>query len=354
METGHYTAACKNPYDLQWYKFDDQKVSQVPADNIPGDIVNNEAYILFYQRRKCGERGNTESPSESSASSSSSSSSAAAVSTAPDHWVSKIAIVPTAISQQPPLKVDDVNVDATTECITVEVAAMDSIKVQVELEQQQLNDSVLGEVLRIEKTNENELIDIEALDGGDHHQIAIHTNADSCVPGKMASCEKLNVNDGNDNDVLVVEPSDAEVELRRQPVSYDIVSTSVPTQRSLWASEYMTVLNRGSLNVDMLTENMRRDNIRNSVSTSLAAAMRQQRMNNDSMIVQRNISKDTFFYRDQSNGSRRDVVNNYIDEDDSYLGKSLWVSNGNYSSLSFRINNCILFFFRFHRLRLRN
>lgn len=81
METGHYTAACKNPYDHQWYKFDDQRVSQVPADNIPDDIVNNEAYILFYQRRKVD---TVECIGTSSASG--------------DHWVSKITAVPSTIN----------------------------------------------------------------------------------------------------------------------------------------------------------------------------------------------------------------------------------------------------------------
>lgn len=77
LETGHYTAACKNPYDHQWYKFDDQKVSQVPVENIPDDIVNNEAYMLFYQRRKVD---NMECSGTSS--------------TSGDHWVSKIAVAP--------------------------------------------------------------------------------------------------------------------------------------------------------------------------------------------------------------------------------------------------------------------
>ena len=81
LETGHYTAACKNPYDHHWYKFDDQKVSQVPTENIPDDIVNNEAYILFYQRRNID---NMECSGSSSASG--------------DHWVSKIAVAPTSTS----------------------------------------------------------------------------------------------------------------------------------------------------------------------------------------------------------------------------------------------------------------
>lgn len=74
LETGHYTAACKNPYDRQWYKFDDQRVSKVPEDDIEQDIINNEAYMLFYQRRSVD-------AGECSGSSSNSG----------DHWVSRIA-----------------------------------------------------------------------------------------------------------------------------------------------------------------------------------------------------------------------------------------------------------------------
>ncbi|XP_017839292.1 ubiquitin carboxyl-terminal hydrolase 31 isoform X2 [Drosophila busckii] len=82
LETGHYTAACKNPYDRQWYKFDDQRVSKVPEQDIEHDIINNEAYMLFYQRRSVDAAG------ECSGSGSSSNSG--------DHWVSRIA--PPAVS----------------------------------------------------------------------------------------------------------------------------------------------------------------------------------------------------------------------------------------------------------------
>ncbi|XP_013102417.2 ubiquitin carboxyl-terminal hydrolase 31 isoform X1 [Stomoxys calcitrans] len=82
LETGHYTAACKNPYDRQWYKFDDQRVTKVSNDAMPDEIINNEAYMLFYQRR-------TSENVECSGSSSNSG----------DHWVSRIA--PPAPSTNP-------------------------------------------------------------------------------------------------------------------------------------------------------------------------------------------------------------------------------------------------------------
>uniref|UniRef100_A0A182P3M8 Tafazzin n=1 Tax=Anopheles epiroticus TaxID=199890 RepID=A0A182P3M8_9DIPT len=85
LETGHYTAACKNPYDGQWYRFDDQRVSQVPNDRIDEEIINNEAYLLFYQRRKLPADGTGECSGSSSSSSG-------------DHWVSKIIVPPAPAS----------------------------------------------------------------------------------------------------------------------------------------------------------------------------------------------------------------------------------------------------------------
>ncbi|XP_058125776.1 ubiquitin carboxyl-terminal hydrolase 43 [Anopheles ziemanni] len=85
LETGHYTAACKNPYDGQWYRFDDQRVAHVPNDSIDEEIINNEAYLLFYQRRKLPTNTGEGATGECSGSSSSSSG---------DHWVSKIIVPP--------------------------------------------------------------------------------------------------------------------------------------------------------------------------------------------------------------------------------------------------------------------
>ncbi|XP_050540078.1 ubiquitin carboxyl-terminal hydrolase 43 [Daktulosphaira vitifoliae] len=45
--SGHYTAFCKNPYDKQWYSFDDTKVTPIPDTS----LVTTSAYMLFYQRR---------------------------------------------------------------------------------------------------------------------------------------------------------------------------------------------------------------------------------------------------------------------------------------------------------------
>lgn len=84
LETGHYTAACKNPYDQQWYKFDDQRVTSIKIDEVPDRIINNEAYMLFYQRRKANESSDSSGASTSSG----------------EHWVSKIATVPSNLTQK--------------------------------------------------------------------------------------------------------------------------------------------------------------------------------------------------------------------------------------------------------------
>ncbi|CAH1115954.1 unnamed protein product [Phaedon cochleariae] len=50
LETGHYTAACRNPYDHRWYLYDDAKVSDLAGavNDVDAALVNNGAYILFY------------------------------------------------------------------------------------------------------------------------------------------------------------------------------------------------------------------------------------------------------------------------------------------------------------------
>lgn len=112
LETGHYTAACKNPYDQQWYKFDDQRVTLIKNETVPDAIVNNEAYMLFYQRKKA-------SDCESSCASTSSS----------EHWVSRIPVPPstnyTSIKSEEKVEnkiIEEVKNESKAEPIVVEVA----------------------------------------------------------------------------------------------------------------------------------------------------------------------------------------------------------------------------------------
>ncbi|XP_044272353.1 ubiquitin carboxyl-terminal hydrolase 43 [Tribolium madens] len=98
IETGHYTAACKNPYDSQWYLYDDAKVTNLSkqTDDISALLVNNSAYILFYQRRNVG-------------SSTSSAASTSSVGSSTDHWVSRMPkfVPPKNIKIEKKPKVDD-------------------------------------------------------------------------------------------------------------------------------------------------------------------------------------------------------------------------------------------------------
>lgn len=84
LETGHYTAACKNPYDNQWYLYDDTKVTNLSqtSNDIRPVLVNNSAYILFYQKRTGVYVG--------SSSNSSSAASTSSVGSMNDHWVSRM------------------------------------------------------------------------------------------------------------------------------------------------------------------------------------------------------------------------------------------------------------------------
>ncbi len=68
LQSGHYTAFCRNPTDGQWYSFDDVHTKVLREQ----EVVAQDAYILFYQRQSL------------CASSSSSSSSG---SSGQEHWV---------------------------------------------------------------------------------------------------------------------------------------------------------------------------------------------------------------------------------------------------------------------------
>lgn len=75
LQSGHYTANCRNPYDGQWYCFDDAKVSPV----CESQLVSPAAYILFYQRR-----GLVSLSSNSSASST----------LGLEHWATRLVYIP--------------------------------------------------------------------------------------------------------------------------------------------------------------------------------------------------------------------------------------------------------------------
>lgn len=98
LETGHYTAACKNPYDNQWYLYDDAKVTNLSqqSNDVSSELVNNSAYILFYQKRN--------GIYVSSSSNTSSAASTSSVGSSGDHWVSKMPKFTLPKTYKPPEK----------------------------------------------------------------------------------------------------------------------------------------------------------------------------------------------------------------------------------------------------------
>ncbi|VDN29750.1 unnamed protein product, partial [Dibothriocephalus latus] len=47
LDSGHYTAICRNLFTNQWWHYSDKKVVKVSADQ----VVQASAYILFYKKR---------------------------------------------------------------------------------------------------------------------------------------------------------------------------------------------------------------------------------------------------------------------------------------------------------------
>ena len=47
LNSGHYVSICKNFLYNKWFMFNDSQVKEVEE----GEIVNRNAYVLFYQRK---------------------------------------------------------------------------------------------------------------------------------------------------------------------------------------------------------------------------------------------------------------------------------------------------------------
>ena len=50
ISNGHYISSCKS-LDGNWYNYDDGNVTRYTLSNIEQSLINNNAYILFYQRK---------------------------------------------------------------------------------------------------------------------------------------------------------------------------------------------------------------------------------------------------------------------------------------------------------------
>ena len=212
--------------------------------------------------------------------------------------------------------------------------------------------------MKIEKTNEDEFVDIEGLEddpkilattvavskasgaivaeqngitaeAGEKSQVQ-HYNG--CIP--MAEAEVADLSSSFDENIPTsIKKTEEDLGMivlrsqlahtKQQEEEKQQLSTSVPTKRSLWPNETASpMLNRGSLNFsEMFSNSLRgRDHELNNIRHSMSA-MRQKE--NDTIAMIRgasSCSKDTVMFIDQPS-------NSYIEDDNSYLGnRSLWVS----------------------------
>lgn len=328
----------------------------VPADQVPTEIVNNEAYILFYQRRKSSTIPCSGSHSTSS-----------------DHWASKITPAPNTNSRNASVYASVATLDSNenkenSAPIEIKTTSQDQIKCDKDeacsKSVSSLKDGetkqIVAEInitpdlsVKIEPTNEDEIVDVEGLDLDTVQPESLQkmdvdseqpTSSESTAaePPSKPQTEDVTVKDVV-NKTTVLDDIDIELELRNVTANTDDskLSTSFPTQRSLWPFDnsqtihtYTPILNRGSLNFsEMLSKNINHDRdaqMRHSLSTSLYRSRYSESGGvpttvgaSDNLSLLRGVSscsKDTLIYIDQQN--HRSLMN----EDTDYMGnQSLWV-----------------------------
>lgn len=315
----------------------------VPAEQVQDQIVNNEAYILFYQRHK------TESIENSGSNSSAS-----------DHWLSKIPItsesssMAMATESEPLTKLnndaenskDFVEVLQTSKEIETDVSGAMDIEIPKPLTPDDVKcidvnnvdddvdddeckmdaiEAIDAEIIPIDIKNSNESIDID---------ITEHMNNDDSInmsPKQLTQPIQIG---SSDND------TDDGVELRNATIKKTEASLSMsfPIQRSLWPSEnnhqntihtYTPILSRGSFNLtDMFSTNLRSEpNVTRPISTSLLqrnSTTDKTKLSNDTVAMVRGInscSKDTLIFIDSQKRHR-----SLIDEEKNYMpSQPLWV-----------------------------
>lgn len=203
LETGHYTAACKNPYDQQWYKFDDQRVSPIKNEDVPDAIINNEAYMLFYQRRKASD--NYESSGASTSSS--------------EHWVSKITNNTVTSQSQAPITVANKSDEEVKEEIIKPVEEEEVEKV-VELEKKEIT-SILTDIDDIKPIDSDDIPEvieeqpintfnaIDIVENSEHSNIVIEEKVEIVLTNGFHSDEKEIESDAcneiDDDDEKIIE-----------------------------------------------------------------------------------------------------------------------------------------------------
>lgn len=237
--------------------------------------------------------------------------------------------------------------ESTSEKVPAKVI-LNGVEAEVKQVTVEINSPVAAELpIKIEPTNEDEIVDIESIDSEESSSpentaeakelITPTPNATTSIEiAKSVAAMKIESPEPIEDDI------DIEVQLRNITIKHNAnkLSTSFPTQRSLWPFDnhntihtYTPILNRGSLNFgEMLSNNLRRDrdsaHLRHSLSTSLSRNERGATVvavaANDTFAMLRGVSscsKDTLFYIDHQN--HRSLMDN---EDNDYMSnRSLWV-----------------------------
>lgn len=345
LETGHYTAACKNPYDHQWYKFDDQRVNQVPSDRIQEEIVNNEAYILFYQRRKID-------GSECSGTSSSSGA---------DHWVSRIAAAPLGAPNTTPAEVkpkEPTPVAAATPVPPVESPQAATIPKKAEIEETTIMHSGSESEISEEKTPIEETKPVETVSEEPNNVQTVVVEVETQVPVESpvkslatpteeeSSSKPIPMEQSEEESsiaTLTEEPSSPELpeELSTTTTTSEMTSTSdntTTTTRSPDSSSRFSLPTSHSHFQDMA---LWRDNAATTMSEFISqhrpSSFTYKSYESDAVSMIRGAntcSKDTLLFIDQhqSHGAGLDrVVLDDDDDDDSDMmpppgSRALWIS----------------------------
>lgn len=285
LETGHYTAACKNPYDHEWYKFDDQRINHVSADEIPDAIVNNEAYILFYQRRKLD-------TAECSGTSS----------TSGDHWVSKIA---PNIGTAPKASTENITEEDIIVKNEIEVKIDDEKQIQVEAQIEEI--PVVAAELMIKEEEIPIVLKIEE-DGKEKIQEIIEKIEEiiNLIPEKEIIPEIKPLVDP----VITADKVFIPEKLK--------VQNSTPNKMQLWDSSS----NRVNVNFSDIVSSSLHDLDISKRQSRLSTSSYRTTKDCDTISMIRggnSCSKDTLLYIDQQTQS-------LIDEDDVLIGnRSHWV-----------------------------
>lgn len=253
LETGHYTAACKNPYDQNWYKYDDQRVSMFKNEEVSEKLINNEAYMLFYQRRKVVEGSESSGASTSSA----------------EHWVSKIAPVPGAAAK--------VATKVSTEVINdKKEEEREEIVVKPEADDEETKQKPAEKKVN-EITSALNIDDIEAIDGDDIPEVtseptSLEVKANESIQSDEPESEDENAETPVENKVTIqveVSSSSPAPELERSPQpskdknSNDMVENESTTKRSEESDKIEELMSQQTIN-NLLWNDANNNNNRHS------------------------------------------------------------------------------------------